>query len=78
MAKNKCHYPVIRDKHRQQWKQHKEEIFYTTCPDDNSDSSDNRFNQIPDAPSSSEDEFYDEAEADEETKRQLILILVVL
>ncbi len=48
-------------------------------PDGNSDSSDNSGStQIPDAPSSSEDEFYDEAEADEDTKRQLILILVVI
>ena len=45
-------------------------------PGDNSDNSDST--QIPDAPSSSEDEFYDETEADEETKRQLILILVVI
>ena len=48
-------------------------------PDGNSDTSDNSGStQIPDAPSSSEDEFYDEAEADEDTKRQLILILVVI
>ena len=49
-------------------------------PDDTSDDSDNTGStQIPDAPSGTdEDEFYDEAKADEDTKRQLILILVVI
>tara|TARA_S200000501_G_scaffold69638_1_gene61628 strand:- start:186 stop:3125 length:2940 start_codon:yes stop_codon:yes gene_type:complete len=49
-------------------------------PDDTSDDSDNTGStQIPDAPSGTdEDEFYDEAKADDDTKRQLILILVVI